>query len=173
MDNFYMHYIQSSSTSVFIPWHLVASYLKHAWRYMVTWASLWLHYATWLNSFYSALRKYDSVVHVRSNVCINVYALLLYIGLLETELIIGLTDTSLDDTGGYSDYTLCASVSVTKDVKKYLVSCQSPWVFGRYLFIRWNETTSDSLYLTEVQVYAGITSSLLILATFNEIATHE
>ena len=93
--------------------------------------------------------------------------------MLATELIIGLTDTPLDDTGDYSDYTLCASVNVTRAVRKYLVSCQSPWVSGRYLFLRWNESTDENLYLAEVQVYAGITSSLLILATFNEIATHE
>ena len=122
-------------------------------------------------ALYSTLPKYDSV-QVNSNVCINISALFLYIGWLEAELIIGLTDTPLEDTDGYSEYTLCASVSMTERVKEYLVSCQSSCVSGRYLFVRWNDT-SKRLRLAEVQVYAGITSSLLILVTFNNIATHE
>ena len=98
---------------------------------------------------------------------INVYALFLYIGMLAAELIIGLTDTSLDDTDGYPAYTLCAVVNVTEKVKRYLVSCQSSFVSGRYLFVRWKESSKRHLRLAEVQVFAGLTSSLLTLHTFS------
>ena len=100
----------------------------------------------------------------------NVYALFLYIGNTNGNLTVGLTDTPPDDSDGYSDSTLCATVSVAKDVKKYLVSCQSSCVSGRYLFIRWKES-HKKLRLAEVQVYAGIPSSLLILNIINMIVT--
>ena len=111
-------------------------------------------------------------MRVGSNVYSKVYALFPYIGTLAAELIVGLTDKPLYDTDGYSDYTLCATVSVMEDVNEYLVSCQSSCVSGRYLFIRWNES-STKLSLAEVQVYAGITSSLLTLVRFSQIATHQ
>ncbi|KAK2183001.1 hypothetical protein NP493_328g03002 [Ridgeia piscesae] len=89
------------------------------------------------------LRKQTMVTHL------TIYK----VGRLAAELIVGLTDTPLDDSDGYSDYTLCAIVSVTERVKKYLVSCQPSCVSGRYLFVRWNES-STKLRLAEVQVYA-------------------